>query len=364
MKLESFNYINKIDKQICKDFLNPINQRFVLGRNKWSKSIISLINIDGVIDDYTEDNTFEGCQVYKMTEVPKNAIVVSATMGGPKTAKIKLDALEIKNVDYFAFYRYSNLELCKPPFLDDFKDDYLANKEQYELIYNKLADHKSKIFFNSLLNFKITFDMTYMQEFNNNMRLQYFEDDFYNMPSNSTFIDGGGYIGDTSQEFISRFPDYSKIYLFEPMQNNMEHAKRNLKGNNSVIYREEGLSNFEGEVSFMEDDASSSISTEGNITVKVNFIDNIIDDRIDFIKLDIEGAEQDAIEGAKKTIEKYHPILAICIYHKAEDWYTIPQKILEIYSDYKIYLRHYMEGISETVMYFIPPNRLKEGNND
>ena len=70
--------------------------------------------------------------------------------------------------------------------------------------------------------------------------------------------------------------------------------------------------------------------------------------------MDIEGAEQDAIEGAKSTIAKYTPILAICIYHKAEDWYKVPEKVLEINSNYKIYLRHYMEGIFETVMYFIP----------
>ena len=81
---------------------------------------------------------------------------------------------------------------------------------------------------------------------------------------------------------------------------------------------------------------------------------------MDFIKLDIEGAEQDAIDGAKNTIRKYKPILAICIYHKAEDWYKIPEKVLEIEKDYDIYLRHYMEGIFESVMYFIPKNKTKD----
>ena len=86
----------------------------------------------------------------------------------------------------------------------------------------------------------------------------------------------------------------------------------------------------------------------------INTIDNLLSDGIDFIKLDIEGAELDAIKGAKNTIKYYTPILAICIYHKANDWYRIPQKVLEINKNYKIYIRHYMEGIFETVMYFIP----------
>ena len=53
-------------------------------------------------------------------------------------------------------------------------------------------------------------------------------------------------------------------------------------------------------------------------------------------------------------IKKYKPILAICIYHKAEDWYKIPEIVLSINSEYKVYLRHYMEGIFESVLYFIP----------
>jgi hypothetical protein len=87
--------------------------------------------------------------------------------------------------------------------------------------------------------------------------------------------------------------------------------------------------------------------------IEVDTIDNIVKQKVDYIKLDIEGAEQDAIDGAKETIRKYKPILAICIYHKAQDWYKIPKKVLEIQSDYKVYIRHYMEGIYETVMYFI-----------
>ena len=90
--------------------------------------------------------------------------------------------------------------------------------------------------------------------------------------------------------------------------------------------------------------------------ININTIDNLINDKIDYIKLDIEGAEQDTIKGAKNIIIKYKPILAVCIYHKAEDWDKIPQLVLAIEKDYDIYLRHYMEGIFESVMYFIPKN--------
>ena len=84
-------------------------------------------------------------------------------------------------------------------------------------------------------------------------------------------------------------------------------------------------------------------SHEGKIGVPVLFdsVDNVITDRLSFIKMDIEGAEKRALEGARKTIEKYKPKLYVCAYHRNEDFFALPEEILSIRSDYKIYLRHH-----------------------
>ncbi len=362
MKTESFTYINGIDTKNTKTFIeSKLVKKYVLGRNKWSKSIISQIEVDGIIDDFTDDKFFENLPVYKMSEIQiDNSIVVSATMGGPKTAKKKMDELGIVNIDYFAFYKYSNLLLTPPPFIEDFKENYLSNQIEYINVYSNLADEKSKKTFENILNFKITMNLEYMKEYENTPSIQYFEDEIYQLPQNPVFVDGGGYTGDTSMNFIQKHSDYKKIYLFEPMTKNMKQSKNNLSSYQNIEYFECGLSNFEGLVSFNDDDASSSIAEDGNTKINVNYLDNIIDERVDFIKFDIEGAEQDAIDGAKKLIKKYTPVMAICIYHKAEDWYRVPQKVFDINPNYKIYLRHYMEGISETVMYFVPSHMNKE----
>ncbi len=353
------NYANKKKQLLVEEFINnSIKKKYVLGRNKWASSLIPFLQIDGIIDDFTLENEFENLPIYRMEDIQnEDCIVLSVTMGSPKTAQIRLDRLGIKNVDYFAFFKYAKLDILPPPFICDFKEDY--NKNKYNEVYEKLADQKSKNIFNKIINFKKTFDLDFMMEFENNSKLQYLEDDFFVIPLNYTFIDGGGYIGDTTLNVIEKYPNYKKIYLFEPMNSNMIKARKNLKKYKNIEYIEAGLSNFEGEINFDEDDASSSISKIGKTKIKVNYIDNIISENIDFIKLDIEGSEQDALNGAKNLISKYKPILAICIYHKSEDWYRIPEIILEIYSEYKIYLRHYMEGISETVMYFIPPKNCR-----
>ena len=70
--------------------------------------------------------------------------------------------------------------------------------------------------------------------------------------------------------------------------------------------------------------------------------------------MDIEGNEIAAINGAKKTILRNHPKLAICVYHKGDDFVSIPQAVFRIRKDYDVYLRHYTQGIFETVMFFVP----------
>ncbi len=104
----------------------------------------------------------------------------------------------------------------------------------------------------------------------------------------------------------------------------------------------------------MYDGSSSKVCSNGVNVIEVDKLDNMIKTPVSFIKMDIEGAEGDAIEGAQETIRKYHPKLALSVYHKADDLWKIPEQIFSIRKDYKIYLRHYTEGFAETVMYFVP----------
>ncbi|MFA7436579.1 MAG: FkbM family methyltransferase, partial [Bacilli bacterium] len=127
-----------------------------------------------------------------------------------------------------------------------------------------------------------------------------------------------------------------------------------LKKYNNINFYEIGLSNKKETLKFDISGSSSKINENGEIEIKVDRLDDVLKEKPTFIKMDIEGAESFAIEGAKQTIKKYHPKLAISVYHKKDDFWKIPEQIFSIRNDYYIYLRHYTEGISETIMFFIP----------
>ena len=69
--------------------------------------------------------------------------------------------------------------------------------------------------------------------------------------------------------------------------------------------------------------------------------------------MDIEGSEINALEGCVEICKKYAPKLAICIYHKSDDWITIPKKILELNKNYKFYMKHNSNNLYETVLFAI-----------
>ena len=77
------------------------------------------------------------------------------------------------------------------------------------------------------------------------------------------------------------------------------------------------------------------------IPISFDSVDNAITEPVSFIKMDIEGAEKKALDGAKETIKKYKPKLYVCAYHRNEDFFALPEKILSLNPDYNIFLRHH-----------------------
>jgi FkbM family methyltransferase len=185
---------------------------------------------------------------------------------------------------------------------------------------------------------------------------QYFDCPGFKVEQNEVFIDAGCFDGNTSKDFVKWCGGkYKKIYAFEPDRQcylsciKLNEELKNFNLLNIATWCKKELLHFS-----MNSNGSSLINKNGEMEVEANSIDNILDGEIaTFIKMDVEGAEYNTILGAKETIKKYKPKLAVSIYHKEEDIFEIPLLLTELRDDYKFYIRHYTTSPWETVLYAI-----------
>lgn len=187
------------------------------------------------------------------------------------------------------------------------------------------------------------------------IREQYFAKDIIQLKDGEVFVDGGCFDFETSKLLMEKCTP-SRIYAFEPDTNNLQKVRRAIEDckTNKVVLIQKGLWNCEDVLRFSaRGDIQSRISSDGEERIEVTALDEVITERVTFIKMDIEGSELKALEGAKNIIQRDKPKLAICIYHKPEDTIDIPAYILSLVPEYKFYIRHYSYSAAETVLYAV-----------
>jgi FkbM family methyltransferase len=188
---------------------------------------------------------------------------------------------------------------------------------------------------------------------------QYFGPSFMSPVSNEVYIDGGCYDGETILDFYEFAGGEGTVYGFEPDPDCYVRTKDVLRKNNkrNVTLIQKGL--FDGAEILPFDRtymsmAGSKISSGGKDRIETATIDETVPGKVTLIKMDIEGAELAALKGARNTIARYRPRLAICIYHKRQDVVEIPWYILSLHADYRLYIRHHSPRLGlETVLYAV-----------
>jgi len=316
--------------------------------------MIKNIKMEAVIDDFAQDGTiWKGLPVIKRVMLPNDAIVVNCvTSISPVTVKNLLEQQKIKYFGLYALCQISPEKFEYPDFIKNTKDDFAKNKDRWQKVFDNLEDDISKKYFHNVLQYRLTGDYNFMSNYKVRLKEQYFEN-FLNLKAGEIFIDCGGFDGDTSEEFISRCPNYEKIYFFEPSLINMQKAKERLNKHPNIKFIDKGVSDKEEILNFSFEGSASGICDKGDIKIQTTTIDKFVNEKITFIKMDLEGWELKALKGAEEHIKKYKPKLAVAVYHKPQDFYEIFEYVKSIHSDYKVYLRHYTQGWSETVIFFI-----------
>lgn len=177
-------------------------------------------------------------------------------------------------------------------------------------------------------------------------------------------IDAGGCWGDTALYFGNKVGENGKVFCFEFIPSNLKILKKNLALNPEVerrvsivehpVWEESGL-----DLAYIDNGPGSKVFFDqpefydGKTTTLT--IDDLVHNRqiskIDFVKMDIEGAELSALQGAEKTIRQFKPSLAIALYHSGEDFFRIPSYIDSLDLGYKFFLGHYTIHQEETILF-------------
>ena len=186
---------------------------------------------------------------------------------------------------------------------------------------------------------------------------QYF--DVFEAHESEIVVDAGAFDGRTESDILEWGGEkINHIFAFEPDKNNAERCRNYYeeKNINNVTLIEKGLSDRQTtcQTSGFSGSSGSSLveDNESDGDIEVSSLDREIgNEKVTFIKMDIEGFELSALKGAQNIIKKNKPRLAICVYHKVEDLAVIPQYILSLDSRYRFYLRHYTTNNWETVLY-------------
>lgn len=237
---------------------------------------------------------------------------------------------------------------------------FSAHKKETDAIVAFLADDLSKTVYQAAIEYRKSHNPKDMPVFSKND--QYFVKDIVPLTDNEVFIDCGAFDGDTMKEFVKATKgQYKSIVCFEPVKEYHQRLENRSIGKNVTaicagVYKETTTLQFNADSG--KGSSISSTPSEHTVSIPVRAIDDTPECKdASFIKMDVEGSELDALIGAKETILRNKPKLAICLYHHHKDFIEIPNWIHQLVPEYKLYVRHHSFSINETVLYAIPPQK-------
>lgn len=215
-----------------------------------------------------------------------------------------------------------------------------AHDAEYDKAYALLADEKSRESFLNVLRFTVSGNTEYL--FSATSEKQEVYSDILKLTQEESIIDLGAYNGDTIREFLDATNGkYKKILALEPDEKNFRKLLKNTEGLHNLECQNLGAWNREETLYFDRKSSRSSHKAESGVPVSFTSVDKLISYEVTFLKMDIEGAEGKALDGAAGTIRRYKPKLYVCAYHRNEDLFALPLKINEIQPGYRFFFRHH-----------------------
>lgn len=228
------------------------------------------------------------------------------------------------------------------------------NAGEFEKVYGVLEDDLSRKVMINCLEGYITSDCDCYE--NTASDSQYFPDIVRDsMSEEEVFVDVGAFDGDSIGAFLDCVGNkFKKIIAFEPEPTNYEMLKKNYQDSRISLFQcgcgsENGVMGIDHSNGL---EGARLLNNGEDEIVKIVKLDDIIKDRVTYIKMDIEGMEAEALQGGENIIMRDVPKLAISVYHKAEDIIEITNYLRKLNPRYKFYMRHYWDCSGTDIVLF------------
>jgi FkbM family methyltransferase len=229
-------------------------------------------------------------------------------------------------------------------------------RHRLEKVVDGLADSTSRDTLNRIFRFRLGEDLAY-SDFRH-QESQYFNS-LSRIPRASAgwFVDGGAYDGDSYAQFLALMGKPEAAVLFEPgIESYLALVSRDVVRANAVLCLPLALSDGPRQLRFSASSGeAAAIDSRGETVIQAVALDDICHGlRVGFIKLDVEGAERDAIRGAQRIIRTNRPVIAMSLYHRFDDIWVLPELLCDYCEDYSFHIRQHYFNSFDCVLYAIP----------
>lgn len=292
-------------------------------------------------DGFVRGHSFRGYKVKSFSEIKENYpdFVIVLSFASNRAEVVDMLAEIDANYDMFV----PDMPIAG---VEEYFDKEFYNQNYNSIIraYNCLSDEESRSIFSSVVNYKLSGKMKYLLEC-----YSYLDEIYSLMPVDeiTVSVDAGAYNGDTAREAKQYFANLKKIYALEPDKRNFKKLTKYSEAENEIeialINAAAWCEDCDGTFFGSGNRNSTAVATASfehkDESVKMLKIDGLTNEKVDYIKYDVEGAEREALVGSREIISKYAPTLLISLYHRSRDIFELINYVNENYPNYSLYLR-------------------------
>ncbi len=269
-----------------------------------------------------------------------------------------------KNVVSFHSLLWKYPKIFLPHYTCDLPHRVVAAREVIEEVYDLWCDDSSRSEFVKQLQWRSRLDYDGLPDPESGDT--YFPSGLFTCAGESErFVDCGAFKGDTLEVFLKRKGNEFQHYMaLEPDPENFSELRKTVSRLTKPLRKKiqvlpYAVFNRRTTLKFMADGSASSVLAEfGNVEVPAEVLDNLLaESSITFLKMDIEGGEPEALEGARRSIVRHRPVIAVSAYHRQNHLWSIPAWLNGVLDDYNYYLRPHDVEVWDLVCYAVPKEK-------